>query len=367
MLLQEPAFKQLAIALCISALIHAFFIDKFYLLLPTLKQNVHTIEARIEIPKVVEKAVEAPKPEEKPAPAPPPVKTKKVKKSKPIEPPPVPEPTPEPVTESAPVEPSPQVPTTPPPEQVSEPASVEPQPADAGVVMNENAYKYVVTDFDVRTEADGDAKGKAKITYDLQENQQYQLTWLTQAKGLYALVLPDLLQTSQGTLSQIGLQPSHYLYQFGDKVDKTYQADFDWPNKKLTLKTSKETKTVDLPDDAQDLLSFMYQFMHVEPLQRMRISITNGKKITAYDYTFEGEEMVAGKVGELKTIHIRHSNSDQDEKTELWLALDYQYIPIKIRQTKSDGKVYELMATRINTVRPVADTPKTTQINEKTP
>ena len=58
-------------------------------------------------------------------------------------------------------------------------------------------------------------------------------------------------------------------------------------------------------------------------------------------------------LGELKTIHILHSGSNEEEKTELWLAIDYQYVPVKIRKIDSNGKVVEMQATRITTTRPV--------------
>ena len=118
------------------------------------------------------------------------------------------------------------------------------------------------------------------------------------------------------------------------------------------MQTSKATQTEDLPEGAQDLLSFMYQFMYVAPLQAMQIHIATGKKLANYDYSFEGEENINTSFGELKTIHIRHSGNDEDEKTELWLAIDYQFVPVKIRKIEKNGKVVEMVATRINTNRP---------------
>ena len=53
-----------------------------------------------------------------------------------------------------------------------------------------------------------------------------------------------------------------------------------------------------------------------------------------------------------------HTGGVEEDKTELWLALDYQYIPVKIRKTESDNKVYELLATRININRPVINIKK---------
>ena len=89
--------------------------------------------------------------------------------------------------------------------------------------------------------------------------------------------------------------------------------------------------------------------MHVAPLQNMQIAIATGKKLSTYDYSFAGEETLTTTIGELKTMHIVHAGLNSDEKTELWLALDHQYVPVKIRKTEKNGKLYELIATAINT------------------
>ena len=347
---QNPSTKRLGLALFASIILHVFLVRGFNFNLPSLKKEFHSIEARLQMPKVViNQLPQQPTPE---PPAEPLIPYDKLEAAPDV----VSEPTQEPqvvTTNSAEPE-SPQLQKPESETPVIEPvaSTQESQPVDTGLIINENAYQYVETDFDVRTEIDGSAQGKAKITYNLLDGKQYQLKSLIQATGLAALVISDLLQTSAGTLTKNGLQPTSYLYQYGDKADKTYAANFDWQAKKVSLITAKGTKIEDIADGTQDLLSFMYQFMHVAPLQRMQISIATGKKLSTYDYAFEGEENINSALGEIKTIHIFREGFETEEKTELWLALDYQYLPVKIRKTEKDGKVYELVATRITTTRP---------------
>lgn len=343
-ILQDPIYKRLALALCVSVALHTLLFGGFDFSLPILKEEMHVIEARIQMPKAVDKQVETPIPQETIAPEPLPK--------------PAPEALPEPIVENtasvvAEVVPIP-LPVTSEPEPTRpelEPDK-DPQSVDIGLVINENAYQYIETDFDVRTKIDGSAVGKAKITYNLLDGSRYQLKWLTEGRGLAALLFPDLLQTSEGLLIKTGLQPSQYLYQFGNKADKTRTANFDWLKKIITLQTAKSTQTANLGEGTQDMLSFMYQFMFVAPLQTMQIAITTGKKLAIYDYSFEGEANITSALGELKTMHIVHSGGESDEKTELWLALDYQYVPVKIRKIEKNGDVVEMLATRINTNRP---------------
>lgn len=220
--------------------------------------------------------------------------------------------------------------------------------------INPDAYQYVETYFDVRTDINAPPQaspaGNAKIIFQLtQNNTQYQIDSFTAPKGFAALFMANLTQKSVGNFTAQGLQPLQYDYQFGDKPDKTYHATFDWAREKLRMTTIKGTQIVNLTNGAQDLLSFMYQLMYVPPLNNLQFNITNGKKFALYSYLFEGEELVETKMGALNTIHIARENDDHDEKTDVWLATDYQHLPVKIRKTEKNGKVYELLATKILT------------------
>ncbi len=351
-ILQQPASKRLGIAIVISTALHTIFFGNMDFSLPTLKKEMHLIEARIQMPKVVPKLIaqrfpDAPTEFAEPI-LEPKIEVQGVQElAEPTLALPILEPAaqPEQKTELPDAEPIENAEPNPAPEVKEGLQPLE----DMGLVMNENAYQYVETEFDVRTAIDGNAEGKATITYNLIENMQYRIRWLTKGTGIMALIFPELLQTSDGELTKSGLRPDHYLYQFGKKADKSRSASFDWQAKKVNLQTAKDTKVEDLPEGTQDLLSFMYQFMHVPPLQRMQLPIVNGKKLRIYDYSFEGEEQINSALGELKTLHILHGGSNEEEKTELWLAVDFQFVPVKIRKIEDDGSVVEMLVTGIST------------------
>lgn len=379
---REASFRRLVLAVVISFLIHLLFIGKIDLTLPSWKSDTRPLETRLVVlanqspkntspeninlknasPKNInsENIYQAqPKPVKKTTPEALPKPTVESPDAVPMH-------MPEPIASASEseslnsFEPSP---VTPVPDQTSPPIApvTKPDlpalPETPEVIVNADAYKYVVTEFDVRTNPDANVdsrpEGRAKITYQLLPNgEQYKLESLIEPIGLASFVIPDLLQTSEGFMSAMGLQPTQYLYQFGDKKEKTYRANMDWESAKLQLQTSKGMKEVPLTEGTQDLLSFMYQFMFIPPPQNMLLNITNGKKLDSYQYFFAGEEVIDSKMGELRTLHIYRDNDDNDERSELWLALDYQYVPVKIRKTEPENKVYELLATRINTEQP---------------
>ena len=364
-LIKEPATKRLGIALCISALLHFFLAGNFIKLLPDNKPKTQVINARLQLPKPIAKPASVVPTQ---PPAKPPQKPKKLVKTKSVKAPePIVEPEPDiestPTTAPLPIEniptPAASVSAEPKP-NLSEPRANSgeptPAPADAPVLaedqnaaLNENAYQFAETTFDVSTRIGGSPDGYAIMTYNLFDGTHYQIKSVARANGIAALVLSELLQTSEGLRTQTGLQPNKYTYNYGDKVSKTRLATFNWQTKTVNMQTANGLKTDDLPDDTQDLLSFMYQFMYVPPLNNMHINIVNGKNLRTYDYHFEGEEITKLPIGEVKTIHIQHSNADTDDKIDLWLGIDYQYLPVKILKIDKNGKIIEFTARNLKT------------------
>jgi len=204
-------------------------------------------------------------------------------------------------------------------------------------------YQHVETEFEVMRSSNTSAAGVTKIIFNIDANGRYSIISNTHAKGLASLFFGNLTQKSEGTVTENGLKPEFYSYQYGNDAKKTQTANFNWNDGILHMHTYKGDSSANLPAGTQDFLSFMYQFMYTPPLETMQITMTNGKRLRTYSYSFEGEETIATKLGELKTIHLLKSSGDED-KTEIWLATDYQYLPVKIRKTEKDGAVIEQIA-----------------------
>lgn len=209
-------------------------------------------------------------------------------------------------------------------------------------------YQHVETEFEVMRGINTSAAGVTKIVFNMDANGHYSIISTTQAKGLVSLFFGDLTQKSEGMVTENGLKPDFYAYQYGDDAKRLQTANFNWSDGVLRMHTNKGDSTANLIAGTQDFLSFMYQFMFIPPLDTMQITMTNGKRLRTYTYSFEGEETITTKLGELKTIHLLKGSSDE-EKTEIWLAIDYQYLPVKIRKTEKDGTVIEQVATNILT------------------
>jgi hypothetical protein len=345
----NSAFWRAFIALTLSLIIHLVILGGLDLHMPSLHRAESIIDMRLvqpSAPPVLDK-VAAPvqqvrKPRPKPAPPPPPENPPAAPEAQAASP------------DTQPAEPNVAAGDQAQDNQAAASDSAESATAEnaenqpAGLILNTSAY--IEMDFDLRRKADGGTVGVAHISYKQRPDGTYKLSNVAEAKGLMSLFLSgQLVQTSEGKVTTSGLQPVQYVYQFGDKADKSQHATFDWQAGKVTLENSRRTVSVALPDGTQDLLSFMFQFMFEPPQKEMQLSITNGKKLRSYAYSFEGEDQLQTKIGNLRTMHIGRSTGDGDEKTELWLAVDLHYLPVKIRQTEKDGSVIEQIVTSLST------------------
>ena len=204
--------------------------------------------------------------------------------------------------------------------------------------------QYIETEFDVFQGESKNAVGTARITFNIDKSASYTINSTIEAQGFTALFFQNLVQESQGLVSEHGLKPNYYSYRYGNKKSQT--ATFDWDNGTLTMRTEKGEKLAKLETGTQDLLSFMYQFMFTPPLEINAMNITNGKTLRNYNYRLVGEEVIESKLGALNAIHLIKT-STSEEKTELWLAKDYNNLPIKIRKTEKNGSVLEQLVIKI--------------------
>jgi hypothetical protein len=330
-MLRRLVSRRLLWALAASLLVHLWMVAGAEFGLPDWSVEQDRIEVTLApppSPKLPPRAADKPEPPKaKPVPA----------KRIPPPPPPI-VPAPLPATSATP----PMV-ETPPVGEVPMPVTEEVAP----VVAEEEPAPVVAPPKRVEIEFAGfnGGKGKGKQVFELLPDGHYKLS-AEMSMPVMLFISGSIEQSSEGLVTSSGLQP----VAFRQKTtgSKPQQASFDWAANRVTLDTGKRTDVLDLPPGTQDFLSFIYQFMFVPPLEQMRINIVTGKKLKTYVYEFEGEESLQTKMGALRTWHIGRSSADGDEKTEIWLAVEYRYLPVRIRKTEKDGSAIDLVATRLN-------------------
>jgi len=161
-----------------------------------------------------------------------------------------------------------------------------------------------------------------------QTGRQYRILSVTNGVGVYALLGKRTL-VSEGKVGKAGLQPARFEFLQSKNPAKALINSFDWQHKQLHLQVKGETKQEPLEMGTQDLLSAMYQFMHLPPHGTdLNVAVTNGKRIKVQQYTVSSvPEKLQTEAGEFNVIQL--SEAQTAEKT-IFLAKDKFYLPVKM-------------------------------------
>ena len=206
----------------------------------------------------------------------------------------------------------------------------------------------VTTRFTVFKGLNGMRVGRAEQVWKL-DGERYTISSVAEASGLFSLFASGkFIQESRGEITPAGLKPSSYRVERGKGgADKTDTAEFDWNAMTLTLASGGGKKTLKLPEGTQDLLSFMYQLAFAPPQSSaVKLPMTNGRKLDSYAY-WVVEEALETPMGVLNTLHLGKHREEGEKDTEVWLAADYHYLPVKISQLDKDGDGLVLLANEI--------------------
>jgi hypothetical protein len=179
----------------------------------------------------------------------------------------------------------------------------------------------------------------------------YRATSEATAIGLFALAQRrPIIYTSSGEATKDGLRPTRFE---GRRNNAVATADFDWKSDKLTMTHDGVNQTVPLPHATQDRLSAMYQFMHLvqnkpRTANIVEMPMTTGRKFDRYRYDVHPDVVIDTPLKRLTTLHLAKQRDQNDSHTEIWLAPEFHYLPVKVLIVESDGVRYEQVVTRMD-------------------
>ena len=180
---------------------------------------------------------------------------------------------------------------------------------------------------------DGFEIGKASYLW-VTKNGQYTLTSITEGSGIFSLLQPGkLVQISQGKITQFGLAPDDFWIQRGRATpDKSTAAHFDYVHQTVAITKNNHSFSVPLLDNAQDVLSVIFQLAVRSPFSgEMLLHVTTGKSLKPYHASMVGKETINTALGELKVLHLSRPAEEDEDAMDIWLAEDYNFVPVKIR------------------------------------
>lgn len=182
-------------------------------------------------------------------------------------------------------------------------------------------------------------------------NNSYRIVSESNAAGLFALFRRDTATlVSHGRMLDTGLRPDSFEGNNSNDDSRRVTARFDWAGERVTLTHEGRTETAVLPAGTQDRISLMYQFMFVafDGLRHLDVSMTNGRKLDQYRYLITRNVDIDTPLGRMKTLHLAKQRRPDESATEIWLAPQYQFFPVKVLIVEKDGSRYEQVITKLD-------------------
>jgi len=175
------------------------------------------------------------------------------------------------------------------------------------------------------------------------DGDMYTLRATRYAKGLSSLAeVGEYIRTSNGVIGEQGIRPRIFGEEKNASSGKSeLQAHFDWSTQKIQF---SDGSVAALPADAQDELSYMYQFSQVSMNKEIiSFPVSNAAGLEKYEFEIGGAEDIDTPIGKLHALHLRKMHNSNEAFFELWLGLEYRLLPVKFRQVNRAGEAVEEM------------------------
>jgi len=174
--------------------------------------------------------------------------------------------------------------------------------------------------------------GHVSETYS-RKGDDYTIRSVARAEGPLKLFLDDQLTLqSSGKVVASGLRPLQFAQHRANTSKGAVQASFDWERGVMHSESGGSRSDVPLPNETQDRISVMYQFMNLTPgAAIVEMHMSNGRKVELYTYRFVDEERLATPAGPFETLHYeRVTSSPKESKAQVWLAKDRFNFPVRV-------------------------------------
>jgi len=185
----------------------------------------------------------------------------------------------------------------------------------------------------------------AEVLYRLEhDGRSYQISETTRGRGILAL-RGSTHRTSRGMVTADGLRPLEFVDERTGR--STARATFDWQMKTVTLQYKGEPRVEPLPLQAHDRLAFLFDFAFAPPERgEVAFDLLDGRGLSRHVYTLGGRERIKTPVGEFDAL--RYVRGGEDDRTEIWLASELSYLPLRILVVEKNGTRYDQVPTKIS-------------------
>jgi len=203
----------------------------------------------------------------------------------------------------------------------------------------------------------GDIITEWKVTGDT-----YRITTRGSPSGILALFGTSREQTSRGQITSQGLRPISYFDQIGNRPAKTVEIDWNNASAKLSRADTPQAVT----PGTQDPVSVFFQLAWIMPRQDERIFVATSKRVSAWDFIWQGEEdlvvkippagnnqpVILGPPPPRQFLNCQHLRAETDDTIiNIWLAPGQGGLPVKIKMyDKQKDSRFEMISDKLQSL-----------------
>jgi len=179
------------------------------------------------------------------------------------------------------------------------------------------------------------------------DGNRYSVQSVSEPQGIAALFVNDVRRLSTGLVTATGLRPERF--EESGRKGGTRVAEFDWASGQLTLNGEGSTRTVVLPPNTFDQASLPYGFVFAPPANDgFQVHVTDGRRLTQYNYRLAAREKIKTRLGDIDTLHFEKVREPDDKRGfEFWVAVEHQYLPVRLRYSDKNNRVFDSIVTSI--------------------
>jgi hypothetical protein len=155
--------------------------------------------------------------------------------------------------------------------------------------------------------------------------------------------LANLEQASEFIIDGKLVVPLNYSYQISGVSRASHAIFFNWDAEVALSTEGDESWQLPLKEGVMDQLSYQVAIRqalidNTEEETNFLFEVVDGDAIQMQEYRLVGEEIISTPLGELSTLKLERDRSASDERvTEIWLAIEWNFLITRIEQLNSSG------------------------------
>ena len=167
---------------------------------------------------------------------------------------------------------------------------------------------------------------------------------------------------STGTLKSFGIAPDNYIEKI-EVANRELHADFDWKVSTVSFVGRGAGKPVTFDEGTQDPLSLQFHLPLLAQAYPWRFSpgsevtfAVARRNVENYSFVVEGFETTRINGTDVMTLKIdRKRGPDANRRVEIWMAPEFQWLPVRLRFTDSNDEVWDSILAQLPNEPPPPD------------